>query len=187
MTQAAPQKAKTRKAALSARDAIATPARRAAIARALIEALAPHAGRPLSGYLPIRSEADPVPAMSRHHAAGAPVGVPVVTGRGRPLAFRLWEPGCALVRGDFGVSIPQDDRPMTPAVLIVPMAAFDERGYRLGYGGGFYDRTLEMLRARGPIVAVGLAYAGQEVAQVPTEPTDQPLDAIVTEEGLRHF
>jgi 5-formyltetrahydrofolate cyclo-ligase len=76
---------------------------------------------------------------------------------------------------------------VTPQILIVPLLAFDARGYRLGYGGGFYDRTLQGLRAAGPVTAIGFAYNAQEVAQVPTEPTDQPLDFIVTEAGIRAF
>ena len=83
--------------------------------------------------------------------------------------------------------IPAEGAWVEPEVLIVPLLAFDARGYRLGYGGGFYDRTLEALRARRPTLAVGFAFAAQEVAEVPTEPTDQRLDAIVTEEGMRPF
>jgi 5-formyltetrahydrofolate cyclo-ligase len=90
-----------------------------------------------------------------------------------------------MVPGEFGALIPADGAWLQPEVLIVPLVGFDARGYRLGYGGGFYDRTLEALRARGPVLAVGFAFAGQEMPSVPIEPTDQKLDVIVTESGVR--
>lgn len=148
----------------------------------LLEALAPHRGRPTSGYWPIGAEIDPRPALEALAGHG-PVGLPVVEGPARPLAFRLWRPGDALVPAGFGTSVPEADRPMTPQVLIVPLLAFDGRGHRLGYGGGFYDRTLAALRARGPVLAVGFAFAAQRVEALPAEPTDAPLDLVVTEEG----
>ena len=86
--------------------------------------------------------------------------------------------------GPFGARIPAQGDWLVPEVLLVPLLAFDRRGFRLGYGGGFYDRTLEGLRARGPVLAIGLAYAAQEVPVVPTDATDQRLDAILTEAGL---
>jgi 5-formyltetrahydrofolate cyclo-ligase len=179
-------KSAARKAAAARRDAAVTPDRQAALAAHLIIALTPHKGRPLSGYLPIRSEADPVPAMtalSRH----GPVGVPEVVGRGQPLRFRLWTPEADLEEGPFGVMLPTGRAGMVPEILIVPMLAFDASGFRLGYGGGFYDRTLAALRAAGPVAAIGLAFTAQEVDALPVEATDQPLDAIVTEHGLRRF
>jgi 5-formyltetrahydrofolate cyclo-ligase len=92
-----------------------------------------------------------------------------------------------MVEGPFGAKIPEAGADVIPEVLIVPLVAFDARGFRLGYGGGFYDRTLEGLRARGPVVAVGFAYGAQEAEALPLEPTDQRLDAIVTEAGVRVF
>jgi len=89
--------------------------------------------------------------------------------------------------GPFGAKIPLVAEPVTPSVLIVPLLAFDRNGYRLGYGGGYYDRTLEILRANGPVLAVGFAYAAQQIDTVPTEATDQPLDAVVTEEFVITF
>lgn len=144
----------------------------------LREVLAGHAGRPLSGYLPMRSEIDPLPAMAAHRG---PVGVPVTPKRGLPLSFREWSPGCALVDGGFGTRLPAEGNWIVPEVLIVPLVAFDRRGGRLGYGGGFYDRTLAMLRAAGPTLAVGYAWGAQEDDGLPLEATDQPLDLIVTE------
>lgn len=183
MTDLTAVKAAARKAAFAARkEAFARGQGQAA--EILADFLAAHRGRPLAGYMPMRTEIDPLVAMAAHDG---PVGVPVIIGADQPLRFREWSPGCALVPGEFGALIPAEGAWVEPEVLIVPMVAFDARGYRLGYGGGFYDRTLEGLRAKRPTLAVGFAFAAQEVAEVPVEPTDQPLDAVVTEEGLRLF
>jgi 5-formyltetrahydrofolate cyclo-ligase len=170
---------------------VAFAVRKAAFARGqgqaaelLADWLAGQGGRVLSGYMPMRTEVDPLPAMAAHRG---PVGVPVIPGPAMPLRFREWTPGCALVPGDFGALIPAEGAWLEPEVLIVPLLAFDARGYRLGYGGGFYDRTLEGLRARRPTLAVGFAFAAQEVAEVPIDATDQRLDAVVTEAGVREF
>lgn len=146
----------------------------------LLAALEPHRGRPVSGYWPMGTEIDPRPALEALARHG-PVGLPVVEGPGRPLAFRLWRPGDPLEPGGFGTSVPVSGDSMVPEVLIVPLLAFDGRGHRLGYGGGFYDRTLAALRARGPVLAAGFAFAVQRVEALPAEPTDEPLDLIVTE------
>lgn len=145
--------------------------------------LAGYRGVPLSGYMAMRTEIDPTSAMEEAAAHG-PVGVPVIMGKGQPLQFRLWEPGCAMVPGQFGAQIPESGDWMQPEIVIVPLVAFDRRGGRLGYGGGFYDRTLELLRHQRPTMAIGFAYAAQEDAALPLEPTDQPLDLIVTEQGV---
>ena len=156
----------------------------AALDHHLRAALAPFAGVVLAGYWPMRGEADPRPAMRAHEG---PVVLPVVPGRAQPLLFRVWD-GRDLVPGSFGTSHPPDDAPqMRPDVLIVPLAGFDADGNRLGYGGGFYDRTLEVLRESGPAAAIGLAYACQELPAIPAEPFDQPLDMIVTDRGVRKF
>ncbi|MEP0962498.1 MAG: 5-formyltetrahydrofolate cyclo-ligase [Roseobacter sp.] len=142
--------------------------------------LAGYRGVPLAGYMPIRSEINPLPAMAEASAHG-PVGVPVITGSGHPLRFAHWEPEMAMVSGAFGARIPEDPTYFEPEILIVPLVAFDSQGGRLGYGGGFYDRTLEQLRARRATLAVGLAYGAQIAKDLPLEATDQPLDMIVTE------
>ncbi len=169
---------------MHARRAVAHAAGQGQAAELLADVLAAHALRPLSGYMPMRSEIDPLPAMARHTG---PVGVPVIEAKATPLRFREWSPGCVMVPGAFGAEIPAEGAWIVPEVLIVPLLAFDGRGFRLGYGGGFYDRTLEGLRARHPVLAVGFAFAAQEVDEVPTEPTDQRLDLIVTEAGVRDF
>lgn len=131
----------------------------------------------------MRTEIDPTPAMEEAAAHG-PVGLPVIMGADQPLQFRLWTPGCAMIAGAFGAQIPADGAWMQPEIVIVPLVAFDRRGGRLGYGGGFYDRTLQQLRARRATLAIGFAYAAQEADDLPLEATDQPLDMIVTEAGV---
>jgi 5-formyltetrahydrofolate cyclo-ligase len=153
-------------------------------AELLADVLAAHRGTILSGYMPMRTEIDPLPAMAAHQG---PVCVPVIIAKAQALRFREWSPGCNMIPGDFGALIPADGAWMDPEILIVPLLAYDARGYRLGYGGGFYDRTLQSLRARGPVLAVGFAFAAQQVDEVPIDDTDQPLDMIVTENGLRSF
>ena len=145
--------------------------------------LAGHRGVALGGYMAMRTEIDPIAAMEEAAAHG-PVGVPVIMGAGQPLRFRVWQPDSVMIAGDFGALIPETGDWMTPEILIVPLVAFDLKGGRLGYGGGFYDRTLEMLRAKRATLAIGFAYAGQEAQDLPLEPTDQPLDMIVTENGI---
>ena len=155
----------------------------AASAGYLSEVLAGYRGVPLAGYMAMRTEIDPTPAMAEAAAHG-PVGVPIIIGAGQPLKFRCWEPDCTLIKGEFGAMIPETGTWMIPQIVIVPLVAFDRKGGRLGYGGGFYDRTLEKLRAAQPTMAIGFAYSAQEDAALPLEPTDQPLDLIVTEAGI---
>ena len=167
-----------------ARRAVAHAAGQGQAAEILADFLASQAGKVLSGYMPMRSEIDPVPAMAAHRG---PVGVPVILAKASPLRFREWSPGCRLVEGAFKALIPEEGAWVEPEVVIVPLLAWDARGYRLGYGGGFYDRTLDGLRSRGRVLAVGFAFAGQEVAEVPIDQFDQRLDAIVTEKGVTIF
>ena len=183
MTDMTVLKAEARKAAFAARkEAFARGQGQAA--EILGDFLAGHAGKVLAGYMPMRTEIDPLPAMAAHQAA---VGVPVILGPGQALKFREWTPGCAMTEGAFKAFIPVEGAWLEPEVVIVPLVAFDARGYRLGYGGGFYDRTLEGLRAKRPTIAVGFAFDAQELPEVPIEETDQKLDFIATESGLRRF
>lgn len=142
-------------------------------------------GAACSGFWPLGDELDLRPLLTRLHFAGHPIGLPVVVKKAAPLLFRRWQPGDTLVPGGFGTSMPDGDKPVIePRVLFVPLLAFDRAGYRLGYGGGFYDRTLELLRAGGPRLAVGVAFAAQEVEAVPRDRYDQKLDWIVTEKEV---
>ncbi len=138
----------------------------------------------ISGFRPIRTEIDPTALMETLHAAGHRLCVPVVLGRGLALKFREWHPGTEMIEGPFGALVPAAGAWLKPRLLITPLLGFDADGWRLGYGGGFYDRTLERLRAVRPTLAVGFAYSAQQVEAVPREATDQPLDVIVTELGL---
>ena len=145
--------------------------------------LAGYRGVPIAGYLPIKTEIDPLSAMEEAFAYSL-VGVPVIQGNSKPLKFSRWEPGCHLKKGPFDVQIPVNSNYLVPEVLIIPMVAFDRNGGRLGYGGGFYDRTLDYLRSRHATLAIGFAYSEQEFENLPLEPTDQKLDMIITEREI---
>lgn len=149
----------------------------------LSSVLAGYRGVPVAGYAQMRTEIDPTAAMEEASAHG-PVCLPVIQAVDQPLKFRTWTPGCAMTKGEFGAEFPTEGDWITPEILIVPLVAFSRSGGRLGYGGGFYDRTLEMLRSQKATLAIGFAYAAQEQADLPLEPTDQPLDMIVTEQGV---
>ncbi len=154
------------------------------VAEIFVSALRPELGTVVSGFLPIGSEIDVLPALEAARGAGCKICLPCVIAPAQPLEFRLWSPGDPLVTEAFGTKAPADSAPaVAPDILIVPMLAFDRAGYRLGYGGGFYDRSLEALRRTKTVTAVGIAFAGQEVDIVPRGVYDQPLDWIVTEAG----
>lgn len=140
----------------------------------------------VSGYWPLKDELDPRPCMDRLAGLGHPLALPRVQGRSRPLAFHAWRSGDPLFAGPFGVMEPSPDAPVaSPRILLVPLLAFDRHGRRLGYGAGYYDMVLRDLRAREPApVAIGIAFAVQQVDEVPAGPRDQVLDAVVTERHL---
>lgn len=140
-------------------------------------------GKVIAGYMPIRTEVDPLPAM-RALAAANRICVPVIEGEGLPLKFREWTPEVEMVDGPFGAHVPASGDWLEPEILIAPLVAFDTGCNRLGYGGGFYDRSLEGLRAKRPTKAIGFAYEAQRMSDLVLEPTDQPLDAVVTEERI---
>lgn len=184
-------KATARKRAFAARKAAfdASGAAAAEAAAAQFLAAVPVApGATVGGYRPIRTEIDPTPLMRALHEAGARLSVPVIEAAGRPLSFRAWTPDTQMTEGAFGAEIPASGDHVTPELLITPLVAFDAAFFRLGYGGGFYDRTLEQLRAGRPpgaVRAIGLAFAAQEIPETPREATDQQLDGVVTELGAR--
>jgi 5-formyltetrahydrofolate cyclo-ligase len=137
-------------------------------------------------YWPIRDELDCRPVLTRLVDAGQPVCLPVVLGDGLPLELRLWEEGAPLFPSGFGTLAPAETAPIVePDVIVMPLLGFDKHGTRLGYGGGYYDRTLAMLSS--PPRLIGYAFAGQEVDHVPRDAHDIPLDAVVTEAGYRSF
>lgn len=181
----ASEKAELRRAVLGRRDTLDPEARRAGSLAVADDVLAVSglSEAPLVGaFWPIRSEVDPRPLIERLFARGQRVALPKVTPDG--LVFREWRPGEALVSGTFGLSEPRDDLPaLDPTALIVPLAAFDRRGHRVGYGRGYYDRAIARLSRTGPVLTIGIAFSVQEIDRVPSEPHDRPLDHIVTEAG----
>lgn len=183
-------KASLRAERLALRDAM-TPEQRQAASRAMAAhgaALDFHHGTIISGFWPIRSEADMRPLMNRLRARGARICLPVVLDR-ETIVFRELFAGAPLVETGFGTAGPGADAPvLDPGVLLVPLSAFDARGHRIGYGAGHYDRAISRLRQKGrhPVL-IGVAFACQEVASVPAEPHDVALNAILTEHGLRWF
>lgn len=185
MNDLAAAKAAARKAGFVRRKAAHSTAGPGTEAR-LSEVLAGHRGVPLAGYMPIRTEIDPLPAMAEAAAHG-PVGVPVIEGPGLALRFSRWQPDCVLRDGPFGARVPDLDDFFDPEIVIVPLVAFDLHGNRLGYGGGFYDRTLEQLRKRRPTLAIGFAWDAQQTDALPLETTDQRLDMLVTETKVLMF
>jgi 5-formyltetrahydrofolate cyclo-ligase len=139
----------------------------------------------VAGYWPVRDEADPRELMK---ALGTAHALPRIDAKHTALSFREWRDGDVLVDNHHGIAEPRADaKIVTPDIVLVPLLAFDARGHRLGYGGGYYDGTLETLRSNGKVLAIGVAYAEQEVKTLPREPHDHALDMIVTERGVRRF
>jgi len=181
------QKAALRREALARRDALPAAERQAAAesiaARPFPLALKP--GVVVSGFMPLKSEINPLPLMRKLHAAGARLALPVVAGRGKPLIMRAYAIGEPLAAGVWGIREPKADAPeVEPDILLVPLLAFDRKGNRIGYGAGYYDMTINRLRGLKAIVAVGIAYAAQEVPEVPVTPRDARLDLVLTERDV---
>jgi 5-formyltetrahydrofolate cyclo-ligase len=177
-------KATLRREAMARRDALPADARRAAAeaiaARKFPLAVAP--GMIVSGFMPLKSEINPLPLLRKLADAGAALVLPVVAGRGKPLVMRAWRPGEELAAGVWGIREPKPEAAeVEPDILLVPLLAFDRAGHRIGYGAGYYDLTIAQLRARKPITAIGLAFAAQEIAAVPVTPRDARLDLVLTE------
>ncbi len=142
----------------------------------------------IGGYWPVGDEFSPLPLLRRLAASGHPVGLPVVTESGRPLVFRQAPLDRPPPAGKHGIPAPGPEAPVViPALLLVPLLGFDAAGWRLGYGGGYYDRTIAALRAAGGVITVGLAFAAQEINAAPHGPHDMRLDWIVTEREARRF
>ena len=177
-------KAELRVAAQMLRDALSAEERKAAAeaiaARKFPLAIAP--GTIVSGFMPLKSEINPLPLLQKLAEAGARLALPAIAGRGKPLIMRAWEFGAPLDRGQWGIREPKPEAPeVDPDILLVPLLAFDRAGYRLGYGAGYYDMTIHRLRALKPVTAVGIAFAAQEVPKIPTTPRDERLDLVLTE------
>ena len=180
-------KAELRRDALARRDAIPAAIRAEAAERIAARPfpVAIPAGGCVSGFFPLRTEINPIPLLRRVADAGAKLAFPVVVGRGHSLIFRLWSFGTPLGSGVWGIREPLPDAAeVDPDILVVPLAAFDRTGHRIGYGAGYYDMTLNRLRAAKPVTAIGLAFAAQEIARVPATPRDAKLDYVLTEREL---
>jgi 5-formyltetrahydrofolate cyclo-ligase len=184
MSGAPPSKADLRTAALAKRDALSDEHRNAAAqaiaARGLPIDIKP--GAVVAGYSAIRSEIDPMPLMRALAARGAQLALPVISARGQSLRFRAWFPGDRLQQGPLGILEPSPAAAeVVPGIVLVPLAAFDRSGHRIGYGAGHYDRTLAQLHKSKGFAAIGLAFAAQEVKTVPALQHDVALDYVLTE------
>jgi 5-formyltetrahydrofolate cyclo-ligase len=187
---ASASKADLRAAALAKRDALSDE-QRAVAAEALARRGVPFEitpGMVVSGYSPIRSEIDPVPLMRKLAEAGARLALPAVMARGKSLAFRAWSPSDRLMLGPLGILEPSPAAAeLIPDIMLVPLAAFDPEGHRIGYGAGHYDFTLEHLRKVKAVTAVGAAFAVQQIKAVPAQPHDVALDYVLTEKKVFDF
>ena len=185
-----PAKEQIRRATLAMRDALPAATRQAG-ARAIAERAFPVVVPPgaiVSGFMPIGSEINPIPLMQRLAAAGARLALPVVVGRGKPLEMRVWAFGEPLTEQQWNIKIPPPGAPaIDPDIMLVPLAAFDRTGHRIGYGAGYYDMTIAALRARRKLVTIGLAFSAQEVAAIPSSVHDQRLDFLMTERETIDF
>ena len=176
-------KAQLRTAALAKRDALPAAERQQGAETITREfPLSIKQGTIVSGFMPMRSEINPLPLMRKLAAQGAQLALPVIQGRGKPLLMRAWGFGAPLEARQWGIKEPTDDAPVVdPDVLLVPLACFDRAGHRVGYGAGYFDKTIRALRAKKSVTAVGLAFAAQEIARVPATEFDEPLDLVLTE------
>jgi 5-formyltetrahydrofolate cyclo-ligase len=177
-------KAKLRVAAQALRDGLSRDVRQEAAdgiaARPFPLRLTP--GVIVSGFMPLKSEINPLPLMRKLEELGARLALPVVAGKGKPLVMRAWAWGEPLAAGVWGIREPKPQAPeVEPDILLVPLLAFDRAGHRIGYGAGYYDMTIAALRAKKRVNAVGIAFSAQEVAKVPTTPQDARLDLVLTE------
>jgi 5-formyltetrahydrofolate cyclo-ligase len=178
------EKADLRRKATARRDALPADARQAAAdaiaARPFPVATA--SGAVVSGFMALKSEINPLPLLRKLADNGARLALPAIAGRGKPLIMRLWEFGAPLDRGQWDIREPKPEAPeVDPDILLVPLLAFDRNGYRIGYGAGYYDMTINSLRERKPVTAIGIAFAAQQVPKIPTTPRDARLDLVLTE------
>jgi 5-formyltetrahydrofolate cyclo-ligase len=189
-TETQSPKAALRAEALARRDALPPAARQAAA-----EAIAAHAfpvkiaaGTIVSGFSPMKTEINPIPLLRKLSDAGASLALPAIAGRGKPLIMRAWKFGDPFKAGQWGIREPVPEAPaVAPDILIVPLACFDRAGHRIGYGAGYYDMTINALRAKKPVIAIGIGFAAQEIPQVPATTRDARLDLVLTEREMIDF
>jgi 5-formyltetrahydrofolate cyclo-ligase len=181
------EKAIVRRDALTRRNALPaelrTEAAEAIAARPFPVPVAP--GTIVSGFMPLKSEINPLPLMRKLAGAGAKLALPVIDARGKPLILRAFTFGDVLNSGQWGIREPKPEAPeVAPDIMLVPLLAFDRTGHRVGYGAGYYDRTIAKFRAMKTVVAVGIAYAAQEIEAVPITERDARLDLVLTERDV---
>jgi len=183
-------KATLRREAAARRDALPAEMRQAA-AEAIAARKFPIAtasGVIVSGFMPMKTEINPLPLMRALADAGATLALPKIAGRDKPLIMRAWQWGAPLDSGQWGIREPKAEAPeVDPDILLVPLLAFDRAGHRIGYGAGYYDLTIAQLRGRKAVIAVGIALAAQEVPAVPATPRDARLDLVLTERETIDF
>ncbi|HEY1475083.1 MAG TPA: 5-formyltetrahydrofolate cyclo-ligase [Pseudolabrys sp.] len=190
LTETQSAKATLRAAALARRDALPVAERQAAAetiaSRAFAVPIKP--GLIVSGFSPMKTEINPIPLMRKLADAGAQLALPAIAGRGKPLIMRAWKFGDPFKAGQWGIREPMPEAmEVTPDILIVPLACFDRTGHRIGYGAGYYDMTINALRARKKVVAIGIAFAAQEIVRVPATERDARLDLVLTEHETIDF
>jgi 5-formyltetrahydrofolate cyclo-ligase len=190
LTETQSAKAALRTAALALRDALPAATRQAA-AEAIAGRAFPVTIKPgmiVSGFSPMKSEINPIPLMRKLADLGASLALPAIDGRGKPLIMRAWKFGDPFKSGQWGIREPMPDAPqVAPDILIVPLACFDRAGHRIGYGAGYYDMTINALRAKKPVIAIGIGFAAQEIPQVPATERDARLDLVLTERETIDF
>jgi 5-formyltetrahydrofolate cyclo-ligase len=190
LTETQQVKAQLRAAALALRDALPAAVRAAAAAaiagRAFPVKIA--AGMIVAGFSPMKTEINPIPLLRKLADAGASLALPAIAGRGHPLIMRTWNFGAPLSSGQWGIREPTPEAAeVAPDILIVPLACFDRTGHRIGYGAGYYDMTIIALRAKKPVIAIGIAFAAQEIPKVPATERDARLDLVLTERETIDF
>lgn len=184
------RKAELRSVALTLRDAL-PPTMRQAAAEAIAKRPLPVAVTPgiiVSAFSPVKTEINPMPLLRKFAEAGCRLALPCIAGRGHPLIMRAWDFGAPMESGQWGIREPAADAvEVEPDIVIVPLAAFDRAGHRIGYGAGYYDMTLAALRAAKKVIAIGIAFAAQEIAAVPATERDERLDFVLTEREVIEF
>ena len=190
LTETQSAKVALRAEVLARRDALPAAERQAAA-----EAIAKR-GSPIevtlativSGFMPMKTEINPLPLLRKLVDAGVQLALPCIAGRGKPLIMRAWKFGDPFKAGQWGIREPVPEAPeVEPDILIVPLAAFDRAGHRIGYGAGYYDMTINALRATKKVIAIGIAFAAQEIPKVPATEHDAPLDLVLTEREVIDF
>jgi 5-formyltetrahydrofolate cyclo-ligase len=190
ITETDSPKAQLREQAFARRDALPA-GERAAAAETIAARAFPvtvTTGMIVSGFSPMKTEINPLPLMRKAVQLGARLALPAIAGRGKPLIMRAYAFGDELARGQWGIREPKADAPeVAPDILVVPLAAFDRSGHRIGYGAGYYDMTINALRAKKRVIAVGIAFAAQEITSVPATERDARLDFVLTEREVIDF